>query len=258
MKTYYYLIHIQYLGFRFHGWQKQPNLKTIHLMVDKTLLFALGHDRFKTMGSSRTDSKVSANHGAFELFLEKPIAMDEFLQTFNSNLPNDIRAIKIEEVDEKFNIIQTPKLKTYLYLFTFGEKPHPFSAAMMTYFKGNLDLELMKQGATQFEGQHNFVKYCTKPSPNTNFNREVTICRITENTTYTANFFPETSYALEIQSMGFMRYQVRLIMGQLIRLGRHEIDLETISESLTGNDHTALDQIAPGSGLILQNLEFDF
>lgn len=227
-------------------------------MVDKTLQFALGHDRFKTMGSSRTDSKVSANQAAFELFLEEPIDIDEFLKNFDSNLPNDIRAIQIEQVDEKFNIIQTPKLKSYLYLFTFVEKPHPFSAAIMTYFKGDLDIELMQQGALKFEGKHNFVKYCTKPSPNTNFNREVTHCRIKENTTYTASFFPEKSYALEIQSAGFMRYQVRLIMGQLIRLGRHEITIETITESITGNDSKALEQIAPGSGLILQNLEFDF
>lgn len=227
-------------------------------MVDKTLKFALGHDQFKSIGSSRTDSKVSANQGAFELFLHEPIEMEEFLQSFNSNLPNDIRAIKIDEVDEKFNIIQTPKLKSYLYLFTFGEKPHPFSAALMTYFKGDLDIVLMQQGAALFEGKHNFIKYCTKPSPNTNFNREVVYCRIQKNTTYTANFFPEKSYALEIQSAGFMRYQVRLIMGQLIRLGRHEITLEIITESLTGNDRNALDQIAPGSGLILQNLEFDF
>ena len=257
MKTFYYLIHIQYLGFRFHGWQKQPNLKTVHFMIDKTLQFALGHDRFKTLGSSRTDSKVSANHAAFELFLEEPIALTPFLQIFNSNLPNDIRATKIKEVDKHFNIIQTPKLKSYLYLFTFGEKPHPFSAAMMTYFKGELDIELMMQGASLFEGEHNFVKYCTKPSPNTNFKRNVVHSNITENTAYTANFFPEKSYAFNIKSAGFMRYQVRLIMGQLIRLGRHEINLAILEESLKGDDTTALDQIAPGSGLILENLEFD-
>jgi hypothetical protein len=27
MQQYFYLIHIQYLGFRFHGWAKQPNVK---------------------------------------------------------------------------------------------------------------------------------------------------------------------------------------------------------------------------------------
>ena len=34
---FYYLIKIQFLGYRFHGWQKQPNQKTIHLMIDKLI-----------------------------------------------------------------------------------------------------------------------------------------------------------------------------------------------------------------------------
>ena len=64
-----YLIHIQFLGFRFHGWQKQPDVKTVHEMIDKTLWFVLGHEAYKTMGASRTDAKVSAQHFVFELFL---------------------------------------------------------------------------------------------------------------------------------------------------------------------------------------------
>ncbi len=37
MYNYFYVIKIQYLGYRYHGWQKQPNFKTVHLMIDKTL-----------------------------------------------------------------------------------------------------------------------------------------------------------------------------------------------------------------------------
>ena len=47
-KRYYYLLKIQYLGYRFHGWQKQPDVKTIHLMIDRTLKFILKDIRFKT------------------------------------------------------------------------------------------------------------------------------------------------------------------------------------------------------------------
>lgn len=257
MKEYYYLIHIQYLGFRFHGWQKQPDVKTVHLMIDKTVAFVLKHDRFKTMGCSRTDSKVSANHSVFELFMKEPLDMDWFLDLFNSNLPNDIRALKIEETDKNFNVINSAKIKEYLYLFCFGEKPHPFSAAIMMHFKGDLDIQLMQQAAQEFEGKHNFVKYCTKPSPGTQFEREIITCRIEENTLYRANFFPEKTYLLRMRGKGFMRYQIRLIMGQLIRVGRHEITLEEIRESLTGKDKTSLDQIAPGSGLMLNKITFE-
>ncbi len=111
MKQYFYLIHIQYLGFRFHGWAKQPDVKTVHQFIDKTLPFVLGHKNFKTLGSSRTDAMVSANHAVFELFLKEPLETEQFFHDLNSNLPTDIRAIKIEETDQYFNVIQSPKTK---------------------------------------------------------------------------------------------------------------------------------------------------
>ena len=57
----YYLIRIEFLGFRYHGWQKQAKLKSIQGMVDKTFKFVLGHVNFKTLGCGRTDAKVSAD-----------------------------------------------------------------------------------------------------------------------------------------------------------------------------------------------------
>jgi tRNA pseudouridine38-40 synthase len=78
MQQYYYLIHIQYLGFRFHGWAKQPNVKTVHQFIDKTLPYVLGHNDFKTLGSSRTDAMVSANHFVLELFLKEALDLDSF------------------------------------------------------------------------------------------------------------------------------------------------------------------------------------
>ena len=58
MKKYYYVITIQYLGYRFHGWQKQPDVKTVHLMIDRTLNFILEGKKFKSLGSGRTDAMV--------------------------------------------------------------------------------------------------------------------------------------------------------------------------------------------------------
>lgn len=257
MQQYYYLIHIQYLGFRFHGWAKQPNVKTVHQFIDKTLPFVLGHRNFKTLGSSRTDAMVSANHSMFELFLNEPLDADQFLYDLNSNLPSDIKATKIEETNKNFNIIQSPKIKEYVYLFSCGEKCHPFSAALLSSFMETLDVELMKQGALLFQGKHNFRKYCTKPSPKTIFEREIMVSKIEVNTLYQASFFPSTSYVYHIHGKGFMRNQIRLMMGQLLRLGRGEIGLEDIRNSLIEPDDVPLDCIAPPSGLILNKLIID-
>jgi tRNA pseudouridine38-40 synthase len=257
MQHYFYLIHIQYLGFRFHGWAKQPNVKTVHQFIDRTLPFVLGHNHFKTLGSSRTDAMVSANHYVFELFLQKPLDSSHFFYELNRNLPTDIRAIKIEETDEKFNIIHAPKVKEYIYLFAFGEKCHPFTASLLSSFMEELDIDLMKRGALLFLGRHNFKKYCTKPSEKTNFIRTVEVSRIEENSLYQASFFPEKSFVYHIHAKGFMRNQIRLMMGQLLRLGRGEISIRDIEETLRHPDDIPLEYIAPPSGLILNKMKFE-
>ena len=78
-KRFYYLVKFQFLGYRFHGWQKQPNTKTLQLMIDKTLRYILKNQSFKTLAASRTDAKVSAQEAAFELFLkDEPIKVAYF------------------------------------------------------------------------------------------------------------------------------------------------------------------------------------
>ncbi len=256
-KRFYYLIKFQYLGYRFHGWQKQPNLKTIHLMVDKTLKYVFGEKKFKTLVAGRTDAMVSANESAFELFLFHKIEdVTEFLNWFNYNLPQDIRALSIEEVDKDFNIIQHPKTKEYIYLFAFGNKFHPFCAPILTTILDDLDIEKMKLGAKRYEGSHNFKNYCYKATDKGVYNRTIDLCELIENDIYTANFFPKKSYILRVRGLGFGRNQIRLMMGTLIKLGKGEIDLTYIDESLKPGVESHQNYIAPASGLILQSIEF--
>ena len=258
MKQFFYLITIQYLGYRFHGWQKQPDVKTLHLMIDRTLNFVLDGKSFKSLGSGRTDAMVSAESAAFELFLEEPLEdLDAFLEVFNHNLPQDIRALTIKEVDKNFNIIKHSKIKEYIYLFTYGEKCHPFCAPIMTTILEDLDIELMKQGAKLFEGEHYMKSYCFRATDNGIYHREILTCELVENTIYTANYFPKKTYILRVRGKGFMRNQIRLMMGTLIDLGRGKKSLEDIKNSLLPESTVKMEFIAPASGLILNNIEFD-
>ena len=86
LKRYYYLIHLEFLGFRYHGWQKQPQVKTIQHMLDRTLNFIFEHDQFKTLGASRTDAMVSAHHHLSELFTYHELDPSELLQKLNMSI----------------------------------------------------------------------------------------------------------------------------------------------------------------------------
>jgi tRNA pseudouridine38-40 synthase len=254
---YRYLFRIQYLGFRFHGWQVQPAVKTIQSMIHKTFDHIDNTTQWKTIGCGRTDRMVSANDFAFMLIADKEIEPDRFFPLFNENLPQDIRALSIQKISNNFRIINDVKKKEYVYLFSYGEKAHPFCAPLMTNYLEDLDIESMIAAAKEFEGEHNFQKFCYKPGENKQFVRTIDTCEIQKNTLYTANFFPENSYLLRIIGSGFMRHQVRMIMGYLFDIGRGKESVVALRKALAGLDTAQHETIAPQSGLIVQSLELD-
>jgi len=254
-----YVVCIQFLGFRFSGWQKQKNAKTLHDMVDKTLSFVFKNNNYKTIGIGRTDAKVSANTYYIQMFTEGLVEEEGFIKSLNSNFSPDFRALSIRKVDRGFNVINAPKIKEYHYYFSFGEKNHPFAAPFLVNVAENLDIDLMMKSANLFAGEHYFHKYCTKPSENTIFKRIINSCEIVENDVLTANFFPEKSYIFKVRGKGFLRYQIRLMMATLFEVGKGNLDLTFIKDSLKeDNDRKFMRNNAPSSGLQLFDVELEF
>jgi len=253
-----YLFRLQYLGFRYSGWQKQPGQKTIEGMLTKTLKFILPERRFKVLGAGRTDAKVSALDAAFELFLDGSSIVNEteFMADFNYNLPPDIRILAITSVDENFNIIHNASRKEYVYLFSFGKKNHPFCAPFLANIIDELDIGQMAKAAQIFVGTHNYSLYTARLQKKAKVLRTINSCEIRDNDILSANFLPEKSYALVIEGEGFMRYQVRMIMGVLIQLGKGELSLLDIEKSLIPDLSMKFEYIAPASGLFLNRLDF--
>jgi len=254
---YYYLIKLQYLGFRYHGWQKQPGLKTVERMVERTIAFVLQRKNFKVLAAGRTDAQVSVQQTCVELFVEdSPLDPESFFPLLNQNLPQDIRALELTETDADFNIIQHAKQKEYLYFFSFGEKFHPFCAALMTNVQEPLNLALMQKAAKEFEGKHDFWSYAFRPTEKTKTQGQIDCCEIVENTILKANFFPEKSYVLRVKGSGFKRHQIRLMMGMLFDLGKGKIPMDFFEKTLQGSRRIKLTHVAPASGLILNAVEF--
>lgn len=256
-KNYFYLITIQYLGFRYHGWQKQNDVKTVQMMVDKTLSFILGDEiEFKTIAAGRTDSMVSAQDAVFQLYSTHEYNSEKLLKELNTNLPGDIKALKVEVIDKNFRIMNSSKSKIYSYFFCFGDRPHPFSAPFMIHINEELDIERMKEGAKVFLGKHYFKHYIYRPTPEKQLWRIVDKSEIIKNTELTANFFPDESYIFRVQGPGFGRHQVRIMMGQLLELGMGKITIEDLKSSLTEDSKFMVKFIAPASGLMLSKTEF--
>ncbi len=248
---FFYLIELQFLGFRYHGWQLQKDVKTTQFMVDRTLNFIFeGQVKYKTLGSSRTDKMVSAQSFHLELFCNEEQDSDKLQDDLNKNLPQDIKCLSVTEVSENFEIISPQNKKEYHFYFSWGAKAHPYSAPFIFNTQQELDLSSMKIAAKLFVGSHSFHNYCFRPEGKTNFRREIFVAEIIPNTFLTANFFPQNSFCFRVQGSGFLHHQVRLMMGALLRVGKKEITIKDIEESLTDIKKAEV-LIAPASGLHL-------
>jgi len=252
----FYLIRIEFLGFRYHGWQVQPDLKSVEGMMNKTFEFIFQHQNFKVLGCGRTDAKVSANDFPLELFLNETVDTTNFLKELNKNLPFDIRAKSVAEIDADFNIIQHSKIKEYHYHFSFGEKSHPFNAPFIINYEEQLNIELMQEAVKEFVGIHNFKRFACKPNENTNLEREILTAVIEKNTTFTGSFTPQNSFVFKVSAKGFLRYQVRLMMGALIQVGKGDWSIEDLKNALINYEEDPINYNAPSSGLTLHKVTF--
>ncbi len=196
-------------------------------MLLKTLKFVLPSRKVKILGAGRTDAKVSAEDAAFKLFIDKEPLNDpgDFVHRLSANLPSDIKVTYCIETDSGLNIIKDIKEKEYRYYFSFGGKNHPFCAPFMASIPDDLEIRKMKKAATLFAGTHNFKSYTVKHQKKSENLRTVKHCSIRINTEQSASFFPERSYVLVVIGKGFMRYQIRMIMGALIQLRRGRPEL---------------------------------
>ena len=198
---------------------------------------------------------ISSSLGLLFL-LNKAVDTVQLLKDLEDNLPPDIKVLSVEAADPEFSVISQSKVKQYQYVFSLGEDSHPFAAPFIVNFNGNLTIEKMKEGALLFEGKHSFKNYCYKPSEKTKFIRTIFRSVIRENDEYQSSFFPEKSWIFEVESSGFLRHQIRLMMGALVRLGQGKLSLQDMIQSLDeGVDHRE-SLIVPSSGLILNKVEF--
>lgn len=247
-----YLVKLQFLGFRYHGIQKQSHHQSIQGKIEDVLSKNFSHNSFKTRFASRTDALVSALETYFLLMFSLEEDQSLVKEVLFGNFPADIKILEVTAVENHFTMIKASELKEYHYYFSFGgERNHPFSSAFITQISESLDIEKMKAAAHLFVGRHNFINYCYRPKELTPKERVIVSSEVLRNDVMTATFFPEHSYYFKVKAPSFMRGQVRIMMGTLIRVGLGEISLEDLSESLKKEDPSFIKFQAPAAGLVL-------
>lgn len=251
-----YLIRIQYLGLRYHGWQVQKGVKTVQGTLERVFRHVLGHEDFTVLGSSRTDSGVSCLHGAFVLYLREEPLLAQLLRSANEHLPADIRLLEARRVDRRFNVIRDVAKKKYGYYFSVGAKPHPFQSACLAYAGTELDLGRMREAANCFVGRHDFRRFCTHSKQVDDFVRELYSAELCPVGTCSPFWPSDSTYVFRVEGSGFLMHQVRRMAAALFMVGRGEISIDAIQEALTDTACSPCCPIAPAQGLVLEEVVF--
>ena len=242
---YNYLFEIQFLGIRYSGWQFIEGQSTVEGMLRKTLKFIWGHENFKTFGAGRTDAKVSAEQFFVHVFTDEQILSD-FVELMNFNLPADIAMLSYSVKPKGYNALAKVKSKEYHYKVGKSQIKNVFDAATKEYFRWELDWIKFHEALSCFYGVKNYRAFTVKNSNATSFERNVNL------TVEDRGDF----LVLKFQSQGFMRYQIRLMVGAMVLVARGELCISDLQKMLDTGEGL-IKFIAPGSGLTLHKVILD-
>ena len=237
---------IAYDGTNYCGWQIQPNGITIEEVLNKTLTKLTG-ENIQVIGASRTDSGVHALGNVAVFDTETTIPAEKIAMALNQRLPEDIVVVQSEEVDADFHPRYCDCSKTYEYHIINTRIPIPTQRLTNYFVSYELNLEHMRQAASDLIGEHDFVSFCNVRTDVENTVRTITALDIlTEGNHIT----------IRITGDGFLYNMVRIIVGTLIRVGRGFYAPEKVKEILEAKDRKAAGVTAPAHGLMLVEINY--
>ena len=239
-----YLIKFSYDGSHFIGYQTQPNLRTVQTELEEALTKINNDKRVIVHASGRTDKGVHALSQFVHANIDVSITPSKLKRAMNTYLPKDIHVIEVKEVDDKFHARYCVHEKEYKYILNMGEF-NPIERNYVFQYNHNLNVDSMKDAIKYFIGEHDFRAFVTENKDKSNCVRTITKARITvKNKKITFTF----------RGTGFLRYQVRNMVGILIKVGEDKIKPIDVKKILDSCDRSKNGVTAPAEGLYLMKV----
>jgi len=243
-----YFIQIAYDGSLYHGWQIQPNAITVQELLDKALS-TFYRQPIATLGCGRTDTGVHATdfYAHFDVENLEEARVLNAVGGINAMLPYQIAAKKIISVSDDAHARFDAISRAYKYYIHFEKDPFKLNRSWLV--KDKLDVDLMNQAA---ELLLNYIDFSCFSKSNTQ--------TFTNNCKITKAVFEEKENGLvfTIQADRFLRNMVRAIMGTLVRIGKHEINLEDFKTIIESKNRNNAGQSVPACGLYLVKVEYPY
>ncbi|MBR2677848.1 MAG: tRNA pseudouridine(38-40) synthase TruA [Bacilli bacterium] len=241
-----YLIKFSYDGSAYSGFQSQRGLETIQEKMEEALTKINNGKKTHLVATGRTDKGVHALAQYGHADIDVNITEKKLKRAMNSNLPNDIHVIETKQVADNFHARYNVKSKTYQYIINTLEY-NPIERNYVFQYNYKLNVDKMKEAIKYFLGEHDFRSFATDSKDKENCVREITNVDIKEE---------KGKIIITFTGNGFLRYQVRNMVGLLIKIGEGKIEPTEVKEIILKKDRTKASKTAPAEGLYLVEVRY--
>lgn len=241
-----YRITLAYDGTDYFGWQLQTDRPTIQGVLNEAVAKIAGVP-VTLHAAGRTDTGVHAEGQIVSFRLAKEWEGKDLRRALNAKLPPDIRVLQAEPAADRFHARIYAKAKIYRYQIFTAEIMNPFLDRYAWHHPRSLDVDRLLEDSRILLGTHDFTAFTVSTCVTKTRIRTVTDVRIEKEGELLKLFFTGT---------GFLRYQVRTMVGALAAVNRGRLKAGSIAEAIANRDRTLIGAPAPARGLTLMKVEY--
>lgn len=242
-----YLITFSYDGTDFYGYQKQPNLRTVEGELEEVLKFINDGKEVILIASGRTDSKVHALNQKAHFDLDVDIKLHKLKSALNSYTGSDIYVKEVSRVDDNFHARYMVRAKEYIYKINMGEY-NTIERNYVYQYNKRLDLKEMERALNFLEGEHDFSAFISSQDKKENKVRKIVKAELIRDK------IDLNKITILFLGTGFLKYQVRNMVGTLIEVGEGKKKSEDMIDILACRDRKKAGKTANPEGLYLKDV----
>ncbi|MCK4561516.1 MAG: tRNA pseudouridine(38-40) synthase TruA [Flavobacteriaceae bacterium] len=235
-----YFIELSYNGKMYHGWQVQPNAKSVQEMLESALSLLLG-EKIAVTGCGRTDAGVHASQFFLHFEVSEKINVIKLQFKLNAFLPSDIAIHQVFIVNKDAHARFDAVYRSYEYRISLGKDPFLVDTTLQVKSQ-SFDVEKMNKAAEILYKYENFKCFSRSKTDVKTYN-----CTIT-NAVWKKEDNLLTFY---ITANRFLRNMVRAIVGTLLEVGIEKIDLDAFIKIIENKDRTKAGASVKAQGLFL-------
>lgn len=240
-----YRLVLEYAGTRYSGWQIQKNARTVQGELHRAIEQAVGHRRFETYGSGRTDAGVHALAQVAHLDLPTALPPGTIVGRINDALPHDINVLSADRVPPRFHARHSATARHYLY--QISRRRSAFHKPYIWWVKDSLDLDRMRDAAARLTGFADFRAFTDDDPEEKSTQVLLTRLDIAE---------ADPLILVRVSGSHFLWKMVRRLVGILVACGKGDLSPQQVERLLTRESPLPAQLTAPAAGLFLEKVDY--